>query len=108
MKVRKMIEMLQKQNPDAEVKMHGIEGNNALFVVARVGNDDIVYIEDKDDSDLSSELEARFEYALEHQLDELDFFMDLLDTGFVLDDIEEYLPEQYEYSKKFMKEHGLI
>ena len=41
-------------------------------------------------------------------MDELDFFMDLLDTGITLADIKLYYPEKYEYSKKFMEEHGLI
>ena len=41
-------------------------------------------------------------------MDELDFFMDLFDMGITLADIELYYPERYEYSKRFMEEHGLI
>lgn len=54
------------------------------------------------------EISARFENATESQLDELDFFMDLLETGITLDDIKTYYPEKYEYSKNFMEGHGLI
>lgn len=43
---------------------------------------------------MGNELEARFENASKSQMDELDFFMDLLETGFTLDDIKKYLPEK--------------
>lgn len=103
-----MIKELQKYNPNAEVKLHYKEGNNALFVVAYVGDENNVVIEDKSDNDLGSELDARFTYASENDIDELDFFRDLLETGFTLDDIKENLPDRYEYSKEFLEEHGLI
>ena len=108
MKVSRMIKELQKYNPDAEVKMHHRQGNNALFVLAYVGDENTVVIEDKSDNDLGSELGERFYLASEKQLDELDFFTDLLETGFTLDDIKENLPDKYEYSKQFLEEHGLI
>ena len=108
MKVSRMIKELQKFNPDAEVKMHYKDGYNALFVVAYQNNDSVVTIEDKSDNDLGSELCARFEYASENNIDELDFFMDLLELGFTLEDIKENLPDKYEYSKQFLEEHGLI
>lgn len=108
MKVSRMIKELQKFNPDAEVKMHYKDGYNALFVVAYQNNDSVVTIEDKSDNDLGSELGARFEYASENNIDELDFFMNLLELGFTLEDIKENLPDKYEYSKQFLEEHGLI
>lgn len=113
MKVRRLIEELQKMPQDAEVKMHDRDGDNLLFVM-RIDSTyhpeyaNTVYLEDKTDNDLSVELDARFEDAMEYFDDELDFFMDLLDVGFTLEDIKENLPEKYEYSKTFMEEHGLI
>lgn len=108
MKVKRMIKKLQKFNPDAEVKLHCKEGNNALFVLAYAGNEEVVIIEDKDDNDLRSELSVRFDSAQDEQVNELDFFMDLFESGFTLDDIRENLPERYEYSKNFCEEHGLM
>lgn len=107
MKVKRMIQKLQKYNPDAEVKLHGRDGNNALFVVAYSCDSETVVIEDKGDNDLQSELSARFADAAARQADELDFFMDLLETGFTLEDIRENLPERYAYSRAFCEEHGL-
>ena len=108
MKVSRMIKELQKYNPEAEVKLHYRVGNNALFVIQSFGDDDTVIIEDRSNNDLRSELDARFTKASEECLDELDFFTDLIETGFTLEDIKENLPEKYEYSKQFLEEHGLI
>lgn len=106
--VKELIDILTLFPEDTDVKMHCKTGLPLLFVIGYVNYPDVVVFEDASDNDLSSELSARFEYAAEEQLDELDFFMDLLDTGFTLEDIKLHLPEKYEYSKRFMEEHGLI
>lgn len=110
MTVERMIKELQKCDPNAEVKMHHHAGNNALFVVSFVNIRGVVVIEDKSDNDLRAELLARWERASENNFDtdELDFFMDLIETGFTLNDIKENIPEHYKYAEKFMREHGLI
>lgn len=114
MTVERLIKELENLNmPKAEVKLNDIHGSTALFALALANPyhkelSNVVWIESKNDIDMENELSARFEDASELQMDELDFFMNLLDTGFTLDDIKEYLPEQYEYSKNFMEEHGLI
>lgn len=58
--------------------------------------------------DMADKLAARFNEVIESQTDELDFFMELLEVGYTLDDIKKYCPERYEFSKLFMEEHGLI
>ncbi|RGC58429.1 hypothetical protein DXA92_07855 [Agathobaculum butyriciproducens] len=58
--------------------------------------------------DLGKEISFRFEQALEQQMDELDFFIYLLGEGITLSDIKTFCPENYEYSKMFMAEHGLV
>lgn len=59
-------------------------------------------------SSKSKELSERFRKASDFQTDELDFFEELLEAGFSLEDIKESLPDKYEYSKNFMEEHGLV
>lgn len=114
MTVEKLIKELENLNmPKAEVRLNDTHGSTALFALALANPyhkelSNVVWIESKDDIDIGNELSARFENASESQIDELDFFMNLLETGFTLDDIKEYLPEKYEYSKNFMEEHGLI
>lgn len=94
---------------DYEVKLEKSSGNNLLFVVTYIGNDKIVVLEDKSDCDLSSELNDRFQYASANLLDELDFFTELFETGFTIDDLREHLDkDKFEYVKNFTEEHGLI
>ena len=57
---------------------------------------------------LREEIAAKFVKASEDQIDELDFFLELRDTGITLELIREYYPEKYDYSKSFMEEHGLF
>lgn len=108
MTVERLIKQLENYNPKAEVRLNDYRGTTALFAVALADNNDIVWIEGKNDIDLVEEIAARFERASEIQMDELDFFMDLLDMGITLKDIELYCPNKYEYSKTFMEDHGLI
>lgn len=103
MKVKKLIKQLEHYDLDAEVKMHHRDGLNLLFVVQISGDDKTVYLEDESDNDLRSELGARFDNLRKGIISEEEFFTDLTDTGFTLDDIKKYIPEEYEYSKKFMK-----
>lgn len=105
-KGEELLVALQMLPDDADVVTSS--GDPVLFVVSYINGPDYIVLEDCHVNDLSSELEARFEAAVEEQMDELDFFMDLLDTGFTLADINKYIPEKYDYSRKFMEEHGLI
>lgn len=108
MTVKRLIKQLENYKPKAEVRLNDCRGTTALFAVALANNDDLVWIEGKDDIDLGEEISARFERASEIQMDELDFFIDLLDMGITLEDIKVYCSDKYEYSKTFMEEHGLI
>lgn len=108
MTVERLIKQLENYNPKAEVRLNDHRGTVALFALAMANNNDLVWIEGKDDIDLGEEISARLERASEIQMDELDFFMDLLDMGITLEDIEQCCPDKYEYCKEFMEEHGLI
>ena len=54
------------------------------------------------------DLEDYFKYAYETNMDELDLFSDLYNMNITLDEINQYAPKYYEYSKIFMREHGFI
>lgn len=92
----------------SEVRLNDSRGTTALFALSMKDKEDFVWIEGKSDIDLGEEIAARFEKAAEDQMDELDFFMDLIDMGITLKDIKEFCPDKYDYSKLFMEEHGLF
>lgn len=109
--VKKMIELLQTMDPNAEVKLHERFGELVLFVVALANNEDTVWLETESDNDLCSELEARFEYAaeIENNVNELDFYTDLIETGINVDMIRKYMgDETANHMQEFCEEHGLL
>ena len=108
MTVERLIKQLEKYNPKAEVRLNDSRGPTALFALSMKDKEDFVWIEGKANIDLGDEIAARFEKAVEDQMDELDFFMDLIDMGITLEDIRVYCPDKYDYSKSFMEEHGLF
>ena len=107
MKVKKLMKILETCPPDAEVKLHHFDGPN-LLSVCQVANKDIVYLKDASSDDLRADLDARFEELLGKAMTEQEFFTDLVDTGFHLEDIKTHLPEKYEYSKEITKKYGLV
>lgn len=88
------------------IKIYRNKRNGNKYI--EVHNDGHYHNTVKDDIDLGEEISARFANASEIQIDELDFFLDLLDMGITLEDIRLYCQDKYEYSKSFMEEHGLI
>ena len=57
----------------------------------------------------SEKLKMHFKSAETEQIDELDFFMEMLERGFTLNDFEKILDDlTFYYVKNFMEKHGLI
>lgn len=109
MKVKTMIQKLEKMNPEAEVRLNDYKGDTALFVNSHTNDTDVVWIDGEHDIDLGEEISARYERAIDEQLDELDFYMDLLEIGITVDMVRNYMgDEKADVMKKFCEEHGLI
>lgn len=109
MKVKTLIQSLQKKNPEAKVMLNYRDGNECLFCLSAKGEDDVVWLEGEHDMDLSAELEARYEHAMETGMDELDFYIDLLEIGITMIMVSRYMGKEHaEHMKTFCNEHGLI
>ena len=95
---------------NAEVTLHNRFGEPVLFVVALASDDNKVWLETESDNDMSSELSARFENALENQIDELDFYLEKLsEIGITVDMVRKYMGDEIaNHMKEFCEEHGLI
>lgn len=106
--VQELIRFMKLASDNVPVLIHSTDGEEVLFVLQIVGKEKYVVLETESDIDMAAELDAQFEHAIESQIDELDFFMDLNEIGITLEHIKKYLPDRYEYCKNFMKEHGLI
>lgn len=108
MKVKTLIEKLQKMNPEAEVLMHGKGGFPVLFVMTAEGIDP-VWLECESDTDMADEIQSRFDDAIENGTDELDVYMEMLETGINIPMVRKYMGNSVADSmQKFCEEHGLI
>ena len=69
----------------------------------------MVWLDGDHDFDLGAEISARYERAIEEQIDELDFYMDLLEIGIGVNLVRKYMgSEKANHMQKFCEEHGLL
>ena len=97
MKVKTLIKKLEKMDPEAEVRLHDKTGESVLFVLCAKKYPD-VWLQTEGDVDMSDEIQARFDDAIENGTDELDVYM-----------VRKYLGDNAaEHMQNFCEEHGLI
>lgn len=110
MKVEALIKELEKMNPEAEVYLHHPLGKEVLFcLTGQITGQRKVWLEDEFDNDMEEELNARYKHALESGMDELDFYMNLLEIGITTEMVRVYLDDEHaDHMKEFCEEHGLI
>ena len=109
MTVEKLIKRLEKHNKDAKVKLHTKDGEEVLFVVSLIGDEKNVYLECESDNDMSEEIRARMQYAVENNLDELDFYMEMLEDGIDVEMVRRFVgDEAADHMQEFCEEHGLL
>lgn len=109
MKVKRLIEDLKKFNPDAEVKTHHPFGNNVVFCVGLQKDNNVVFLEDISDIDLKAQFNEFIEQCESNDVDELDFYIEVLEHGITPDVLKENdMLEEAEHMEIFCEEHGLI
>ena len=109
MTVKRMIEDLKRLDPDAQVKLHHFNGNNALFVVALANEPKTVWIEGNEDVDLTGQLNSLVETEIEDDWEERDFYSELVEKGITYDDILKALgQERADVFKMNCENYGLI
>lgn len=109
MKNSKLIEHLQRFPMDAEVRLNDKNGYPCLFVLAVQGDEKNVWLECEADCDLGEELGVRFETAVNEQLDETDFYSELLDMGITIETVRKYMGDECaDHMKSYCEEHGLL
>lgn len=107
--VEEIVEELKLHNPETDLKLHMLNGETALFIVCYENDNKNVWLESEVDVDMSYQLESLFQDAVEEGMDELDVYMELLDTGVDVDMVRRNLGEEAaDHMETFCKEHGLI
>ena len=109
MLVENAIKRLEKMNPKAELRLHDKNGEDALFFLSLLNNDDIVWIESESDVDMANEIQARFDDAIENGIDEIDVYSDMLEVGIDVDMVRRNMGDEVANKmEEFCEEHGVI
>ena len=74
MKVKTLIEKLEKMDPEAEIRLHDKVGEPVLFVLSAKNIPD-VWLQSERDVDMAEEIQSRFDDAIENGTDELDVYI---------------------------------
>lgn len=108
MKVKTLIKKLEKMDPEAEVRLHDKSGESVLFVLCAKKYPD-VWLQTEGDVDMSDEIQARFDDAIENGTDELDVYMEMLEAGIDVPMVRKHLADEAaDHMQDFCEEHGLI
>lgn len=88
--------------------MSGKGGFPVLFVIASKGIDP-VWLECESDTDMSDEIQSRFDDAIENGTDELDVYMEMLEAGINVSMVRKYMGNSVaDTMQNFCEKHGLI
>ena len=108
MRVKTLIRKLEKMDPEAEIRLHDKSGESVLFVLSAKKFPD-VWLQTEGDVDMSDEIQARFDDAIENGTDELDVYMEMLEAGIDVPMVRKHLgDEAADHMQDFCEEHGLI
>lgn len=114
----KKLQEIQKEMPDAVIRLNNQYGDELLFTVclSREGLQpchqdvaNVVWLEGENDNDMSEEIYARIENAINEGIDELDVYMEMLELGIDVDMVRRNTDDETaDHMEEFCKEHGLI
>lgn len=80
-----------------------------LFVTAFPNDNTQISVSSEADMDMAEEITVMFNHFMEDGIDELDAYMDMLESGIGVDIIRKYRgDEQASHMEHFCKEHGLL
>lgn len=97
MKVKKIAEVLSKmaqENPNSDVKLHGLYGESALFICKKKG-DETIWIQSESDVNMKEEISERFKCINECD-NAIDYYADMLDLGITPTMVGKYIGKEYE------------
>lgn len=109
MKVKTLIEKLEKCNQDAIVRLGGKNGAEVLFCMEEDSENSPVWLETALDNDMVNEISTRFDSALIYGIDEVDVYNDMLKLGINVDVVRKYMgDDEADHMEQYCEEHGLF
>lgn len=110
MKVKELINELQKHDPEARVYYSDWmgKGRNEILCAYSYKNNSDVILQDATQFDVHEELKEMLDYFCTENIDEVDAYTQMCDMGYTPDIVEEYYDEDVaKHMKEFCDEHGI-
>lgn len=108
MTVGTLIKYLEKYDKNEIVHLHQFDGEPVLFVLS-AKNKDGVWLETESDNDMTEEIAARFETAIENGIDESDVYGLMLEQGIDVEMVRKYMDNEIaDNMQAYCENHGLI
>ena len=93
MKVKDVIERLEKYNPEAVLRLGGSKGEEVLFTCALAQDDKNVWLESASMCDLNEEIATRFQQVKNGEITERENYRNLIELGISSEDVKRVMGE---------------
>lgn len=105
------VERLMKflKSCDEDMVVYDENGNEILFTCSLVGDNHMMWLETEQDADMTTEIQSRFNDAVEHSVDETEVYENMLESGINVDMVRKYMgDETADHMQDYCENHGLL
>ena len=105
--VEKLMEFLK--TCDENMVVYDENGNEILFSCSLVNDNHMMWLETEQDADMVTEIQSRFNDAVEHGVDETEVYGNMLESGINVDMVRKYMGnETADHMQDYCEDHGLL
>ena len=94
---------------DEDMVVYDKNGNQILFTCSLVNDNHMMWLAIEQDADMVTEIQSRFNDAVEHGVDETEVYENMLESGINVDMVRKYMgDETADHMQNYCEEHGLL
>lgn len=94
---------------DEDMVVYDENDNEILFTCSLVNDNHMMWLETEQDADMVTEIQSRFNDAIEHGVDETEVYENMLESGINVDMVRKYMgDETADHMQNYCEEHGLL
>lgn len=94
---------------DEDMVVYDENDNEILFTCSLVNDNHMMWLETEQDADMVTEIQSRFNDAVEHGVDETEVYENMLESGINVDMVRKYMgDEAADHMQNYCEEHGLL
>lgn len=94
---------------DEDMVVYDENSNEILFTCSLVNDNHMMWLETEQDADMVTEIQSRFNDAVEHGVNETEVYENMLESGINVDMVRKYMgDETADHMQDYCEEHGLL